>query len=56
LAKFIAPNIGKYVPLSNAFDVRNSTDLIGDIKKTDPDETLRFVPFDIQIMYKNIRV
>ncbi|GFG29563.1 hypothetical protein Cfor_05813 [Coptotermes formosanus] len=56
LAKFIATNIGKYVPLPNAFNVRNSIDLISDIKKINPDENLRFVSFDIQNMYTNIPI
>jgi hypothetical protein len=56
LAKFISTNIGKYIPLPNASNVRNSTDFISDIKNTDPNDKLRFVSFDIQNMYANIRV
>jgi hypothetical protein len=56
LTKFIATNIGKYIPVPNASNVRNSTDFISDIKNTDPSDTLRFVSFDIQNMYTNIRV
>jgi hypothetical protein len=56
LAKFIATNIGKCIPMRNAVNVTNCVDLIGDIKKADPDDKLRFVSFDIQNMCTNIRV
>jgi hypothetical protein len=56
LVKFTATNIGKYIPLPNAFNVRNSIELNDDIKKTDLDDKLRFISFDIQNMYTNISV
>jgi len=54
LAKLLANKLQIYLPLSNAFNVKNSVQLIDDLLNIPFDPNLQFVSFDITNMFSNV--
>jgi hypothetical protein len=54
IAKLLFKKLEASIPLPNTFNIRNSAQLITDLKKIPTDYDLRFASFDITNMYSNI--
>ena len=53
-AKMLAKKLKTYIPLPYAFNVKNTTQLINDLKDISYNHNLRLASFDIKNMYTNI--
>jgi hypothetical protein len=54
LARTLVRKLQKHIPVPYAFNIKNTTQLINDLKEIPFDQNLRFISFDISNMYTNI--
>ena len=54
LAKILAKKLHEYVPLPHAFNVKNSVQLIDELRIIPFNPNLQFVSFDITSIYANV--